>query len=480
MRVGATTMQVPAAAAAVPQVTSPHGDAENGAWPAARAAWSTVVVLAVIQGFNAVDRHLINLLVGPIKSDLGISDAQVGLLLGFSFALFYSTFGVPIGRLADTYSRRFIVMAGTAFWSVATVACGLAQGFAQLFAARVAVGAGEASLNPSGYSMIADLFPPERRAKPMGVFIAGHTIGQALTMFGGGLLVQYLVTHDVTWTLPGGVLLKDWQIAFVLAGLPGLFIALLALAMREPVRREALAGPRGAAAPASLPVREVARFVAARARLYVPLIGGFAFVLLWHMGNVVWAPTFLIRSFGYTPAQVGLILGVMTLVFNSSGVVLAGSLSEFLARRGHRDAHLRGALIGAACAVPFGVGATLMPDPVLSLLLLGPAFFFGSLPFTLAPAAIAGVTPNQMRAQVTALYLLFINAFGFGLGPWLMGRLTDRVFADPLLLKYSISLTAALALPVGLLLLWRAAGEYRRAVATADAPAAPPGGGVHP
>ena len=121
----------------------------------------------------------------------------------------------------------------------------------------------------------------------------------------------------------------------------------------------------------------------------------------------------------------------MTLVFNSSGVVLAGSLSEFLARRGHRDAHLRGALIGAACALPFGIGATLMPDPVLSLLLLGPAFFFGSLPFTLAPAAIAGVTPNQMRAQVTAIYLLFINAFGFGLGPWLMGRLTDRVFADP-------------------------------------------------
>ena len=204
MRVGVTTMQVPAGPAATPQAAAPRGEPAAEAWPAARAAWSTVAVLAIIQGFNAVDRHLINLLVGPIKSDLGISDAQVGLLLGFSFALFYTTFGVPIGRLADTYSRRLIVMVGTAFWSVATVACGLAQGFAQLFAARVAVGAGEASLNPSGYSMIADLFPPERRAKPMGVFIAGHTIGQALTMFGGGLLVQYLVTHDVTWALPGG------------------------------------------------------------------------------------------------------------------------------------------------------------------------------------------------------------------------------------------------------------------------------------
>lgn len=432
-------------------------------WPAPRVAWATVGALALVQAFNAVDRHLINLLVGPIKADLGISDAQVGLLLGLSFALFYATFGVPLGRLADTASRRLVVLGGTIFWSLATVTCGLAQNFAQLFGARVAVGAGEAALNPSGYSMIADLFPPAKRATPMGVFIAGHTLGQAATMFGGGLLVHHLVSNEITWEIAGGVVLRPWQIAFVVAGLPGLLVALVMLAVREPARRETLRDRSGEVAE-RVPVGAVLRHVAQRRAAYLPLVAGLSLVLIWHMGNVVWAPTFLIRSFGMNAAEVGGVLGLMTLVFNSSGVVLAGTLSEWLARRGHRDANVRGAFIGALCALPFGVAATLAPERWLSLALLGPAFFFGSLPFTLGPAAIAGLAPNQVRAQVSALYLLVINACGFGIGPWLMGRFTDRLFGDPQLLKYSVSLTAALVLPLGIALLWRATTRYRHAV----------------
>lgn len=437
-------------------------------WPTRRLAWTTVTVLAVAQGFNAVDRHLINLLVGPIKADLRITDAQVGLLLGLSFAIFYTTVGVPIGRLADTYSRRLIIVAGTAFWSLATACCGLAQSFAQLFSARVAVGAGEATLNPSGYSMISDLFPPERRAKPMGVFIMGHTIGQALTLFAGGVFVNYLLTHQITIVLPTGQVLKPWQIAFVVAGLPGLLIAALALTMREPERREVLTRAAGAAPPTSVPVREVGSYLSKHASTYVPIFAGFAFVLLWHMGNTVWAPTFLMRTFGFSPASVGAILGVMTLVFTSTGVVVAGWVSEYLARRGYRDAHLRAAFYGSLCAVPFGIAATLIPHPVVSLLLLGFAFFFGALPFSLAPAAIAGITPNQMRAQITAIYLLCVNLFGFGVGPWFIGTLTDRVFQDELLLRYAISTTAALALPIGLVFLRRSMTQYLRLI---DAPA---------
>jgi MFS family permease len=187
-------------------------------------------------------------------------------------------------------------------------------------------------------------------------------------------------------------------------------------------------------------------------------------VLMWHMGNTVWAPTFLIRTFGYSPARVGALLGVMTLCFNSGGVVFAGWLSEILARRGYRDAHLRAAFFGALCAVPFGISATLMPQPWLAITLLCPAFFFGSLPFTLAPAAIASITPNQMRAQVTAVYLLCVNLFGFGIGPWFIGKLTDTVYGDELLLRYAISTTAAIALPIGLVLLWRAKAQYFRLI----------------
>jgi MFS family permease len=449
-----------AAVTAVPRTTPLGPDG----WPARRFAWTTVTILAIAQGFNAVDRHLINLLVGPIKADLHITDAQVGLLLGLSFAIFYTTVGVPIGRLADTYSRRIIITLGTAFWSLSTAACGLAQSFGQLFTARVAVGAGEATLNPSGYSMISDLFPPERRATPMGVFIMGHTLGQALVLFGGGVFVSYLLAHQITIDLPTGHVLKPWQIAFVCAGLPGLLIAVLALTMREPERREVLTRGPGAAAPASVPIREVGAYLAKHSSIYLPIIAGFAFVLLWHMGNTVWAPTFLMRTFGYTPAQVGAILGVMTLMFNSTGVVAAGWISEYLARRGYKDAHMRAAFYGTLCAVPFGLSATLVPHPIIALVLLGLAFFFGALPFALAPAAIAGITPNQMRAQITAIYLLCVNLFGFGLGPWFIGTLTDRVFENELLLRYSVATTAALALPLALIFLRRSMTEYQRHV----------------
>ncbi|MCS6947816.1 MAG: MFS transporter, partial [Steroidobacteraceae bacterium] len=425
-------------------------------WPAAPVAWGTVAVLALLQGVNAVDRHLINLLVEPIKRDLAINDGQVGLLLGFSFALFYTTFGLPFGRLADYLSRRILVLGGTLFWSAATIACGFAHSFAQLFAARVAVGAGEATLNPAGFSMIADLFPSERRAKPMGVFIAGHTLGQALTLFGGGVLIGYLVDNAVRWHLPFGIVIRDWQIAFVLAGLPGLVIAWSILLAREPQRRETTSGATRITGSA-LPLADVARFLADRRRLYLPLAGGLAAVLMWHMGNMVWAPSLLTRNFGMAPAEVGLALGMLTLIFNSSGVVLAGTLSEWLSARGRRDAHVLAASLGALCALPFALCAALASQVHLTLLCLAGAFFFGSLPFTLGPAAIAAITPNEMRAQTTALYLLVINAFGFGVGPWLIGSLTDHLFADPQRLGYSIALVAALALPLGAVLLGAAA-----------------------
>ncbi len=459
-----TSVDTKPASAATPIAAGADG------WPHPRTAWYMVGVLAVAQCINAIDRHIINLLVPFIKADLQISDTQMGLLLGFAFALFYTVMGLPIGRWADSYSRRIIIAFGAGFWSLMTIACGLAQNFLQLFLARMGVGAGEATLNPSGYSLISDYFPQERRAKPLGVFIMGHTVGAAIALLVGGALVQYLVSNEVTWTVPLIGTLQPWQIAFVCAGAPGFLIVLLILTIREPERREmmaptAKAGTADAKPAASIPVAEVVGYFVTNSRVYLPIFLGFGFILLWEMGKSLWTPTYFIRTFGWTPGEVGFRLGLMTLFFTSGGAVASGWVSDYLAKRGYRDASLRAAFLGTLAGLPFTVLATLMPTPTLAVIMFCPVLFFGAFPFALGPAAIAAITPNQMRAQITALYLFSINLLGFGLGPLFIGAITDYVFADEAQLRYSISVSAAIAMPLALVAL---AASMRQYIATLE------------
>jgi MFS family permease len=326
------------------------------------------------------------------------------------------------------------------------------------------VGAGEATLNPNGYSLIADYFPPEKRAKPMGIFIMGSTLGQAFTLFVGGALIQYLMKHDITWALPWGGELKPWQIAFVCAGAPGFLIALLVLAIREPERREMLEVRDGATVlrPRRVPLGEVGRFYLRHWRLYVSIYLGFGLILMWELGKQLWAPSFFARTYGWQPAQIGAALALLVLIFSSAGTVSAGWVAEWLAKRGYRDAYMRAAFLAAVLALPFCLLAPQMPNGTLALIVFAPAYFFGTFPFSLAPAALSTITPNQMRAQITALYLATVNLLGAGVGPLYIGMLTDHVFGDEKLLKYSLSLTALTVLPTAMLMLKLARREYLR------------------
>ncbi len=431
-------------------------------WPASRVAWTTVVILTVAQFVNALDRYMINLLVDPIKSDLGVSDTQMGLLLGFAFAVFYTVMGVPLGRLADRYSRRLIIMCGLSFWSLATIACGFANSFKALFFTRMAVGAGEASLNPCGYSIISDSFPAERRAVPMGVFIMGASIGSATVLYLGGLVLEYLVDNNITWHVAGDIVLVPWQICFVLAGLPGFLVLLLLRLMQEPPRSERL-NIQGTDSDTSqaLPIGDVARYILDRWHTYGPMFIGFGLILMWSMGKSLWAPTFLGRSFGWSPSEIGLAMAFLMLGGNSLGVLCGGWVSQKVAEKGYVDPHLRTAYWGAIVGVPFAIAAPLMPTPLLSMLLLWPAFFFGAFPFSLAPAAISAITPNEMRAQITAIYLMTINLLGYGLGPALIGFINDRVFADSAMLGASMALSAVIAMPAGTVMLWFSMRAFR-------------------
>ena len=197
-------------------------------FPAPAVAWSTLGILFLAYVSSFVDRMIIGLLVEPIKRDFQISDTQVSLLLGLSFAIFYCVVALPIGRLVDIWSRKKIITVGITLWSLMTALCGLAQNYAQLFLARVGVGVGEASLAPAAYSILADTFPPRKLGLAMGIFNMGTAVGAGLALIIGGTIISFVTgENEGTISLFGIEFLSGWQWVFILVGLPGLLIAVL-------------------------------------------------------------------------------------------------------------------------------------------------------------------------------------------------------------------------------------------------------------
>lgn len=197
-------------------------------------AWYIVGVLMLAYLFSYIDRSILSLLVGPIRSDLQLSDTQLSLLHGFAFALFYAILGFPIGRAADRYHRVGIIVTGISFWSIMTAACGLAKSFPQLFLARMGVGIGEAALNPCAYSIITDSFPRRLLARALSTYVMGTYMGFGVAFVIGGLVVE-AITQAPVIQLPVLGQIHTWQAAFFYVGLPGLIVALLILlTVREP------------------------------------------------------------------------------------------------------------------------------------------------------------------------------------------------------------------------------------------------------
>ena len=213
--------------------SSPAADA----WPAPARAWAMVMLLVAAYAIAFVDRQILTLLVEPVKRDLAITDTQFSLLSGLAFTLFYTIMGIPFAWLADRGSRRNLIAVSMTFWSVMTAACGLANSFLTLFLARIGVGVGEAGLSPAAYSMIADSFPPEKRARPLTVYAIGAILGVGLALIIGGAVVHWASSAPPV-VLPVIGELKTWQLAFLIVSLPGPLLALLLLPMREPTRHE--------------------------------------------------------------------------------------------------------------------------------------------------------------------------------------------------------------------------------------------------
>ncbi len=434
--------------------------AEDSPWPDATYAWFVVVILALANAVSFVDRLILSLLVPEIKADLGLSDTEISLLQGFAFALFYAFMGLPIARLADSKNRKYIIVIGVTLWSIMTAVCGLARNFTQIFLARVGVGVGEASLSPSAYSILADYFPPNKLALPIGVFSAGVSGGMGLSLIAGAAAIQAVAAIGVVY-IPFIGPLANWRLVFIMVGTLGIVIVVLMMFVREPIRRDAqTVKANDRQSVTSIPIKEVWAYLKANWKLYLFVMGGYGFTSISIYGVLSWTPAFYMRSFGVTASEAGFIMGAFALLGGISGAIFGGALADWLERRGDENAKLRILFICCLVLIFPGIIAPLMPNIWLAASVLFFSFFFGTMPAGPTGAFVQIITPNRMRAQFGAIYQFALNLLGIGIGPTAVALITDYVFMDELMVRYSIAITVAIFNPLAALFVWLGFRHY--------------------
>ena len=436
-------------------------DPQTEGYPSPFYAWYVVAVLTIAYIISFIDRQIINLMVAPIQRDLEITDVQISLLMGFSFAIFYTLFGIPLGRLADTTSRRAIISIGIAFWSLMTAGCGLTKRFWDLALMRMGVGVGEATLSPAAYSLIADYFPPHRRSTAMSVYSMGIYIGSGLAFVLGGAVVKFVSAQE-SFQVPVIGAVRNWQLVFFIVGLPGLLVALLLLTVKEPMRR-AVSSAAVASKPRST-IKETLAFVLDNKATFICLNLGIALVTLNSYASSSWVPSLFIRRFEWSQGQTGMVYGTIIASSGTLGVVAGGWLADLWLQRGCADAPVRVAWLATLCGIPFTLLYPMSSSANQTVLFLIPMVFFGSMPFGVAPAAIQRMMPSTMRAQATAIYLFVINIIGMGLGPTAAAVLTEQVFQDKKAVHYSLLVVGISTYVCAAILLGISMTCYRRSL----------------
>jgi MFS family permease len=426
--------------------------------------WFVVLFLMLLLTSSFIDRTILSLLVKPIRQDLHLTDTEFSYLAGLAFVLLYTTTGIPLGWLADRWSRRWLIAGGVAVWSVMTASCGLAGSFWRLFASRVGVGVGEATLSPCSYALISELFPPERRARPLSVFTLGIPIGSGLALMIGGSVIQAISAVGPI-DLPFVGFTRPWQSVFLIVGLPGILLALLAvLIVRETPHRLA----KTAADQPSFGA--VLGFIWQNLSVYATLALSLGCFAIYGYGGNAWIPTYLQRVHGFSAAQSGLFFGGSVLFFGVLGSIAAGWFTDRMSLRGHSNGFTATGMAYAFGMVVTASLGTVIAVPWLSLTLVSLSAFFSLTWAGVNVATLQTVTPVRMRGQVSATYLFFTNMIGLGLGPTSIAASTDYIFHRDTAVGWSISLvgTISMVLAWGILRLGRGAMARQLEAVNAD------------
>ncbi|MDM7956982.1 MFS transporter [Blastomonas sp.] len=439
----------------------------DGGYPSPAYGWFVVGVLTLAYVFSFLDRQILSLLVEPMKADLNLNDTQISLLQGLAFAVCNALAGLPLGRLVDTQRRTTLVAAGIAFWSVMTAACGLVRSYGALLILRMGVGAGEAVLTPAANSLIGDHFPPHKVGFPLAVYSIGIFIGGGLALVIGATVIAGAIEAGPAYvTLVGEI--RPWQTVFLIVGLPGLLVALLALSLREPARKGALrrsGADNGAGKPEAPPLREVFAFLSENRRAFISVNLFMGFSAVAGYGVAAWVPSMFIRRHGWTAVEIGHAYGLL-LVFGTAGVLMGGWLGDVMTRRKGPGGRLHIVIVVKLLTIPFIIGYTLLPDGTLALLPLAASIFLPTFMNGLSPAILQQMVPNQMRGTAISISLLVVNMLGLGVGPTLIAVLTDSVFQDPAMIHLSILFVCVAMASISLILILIA---YRPYVALVNA-----------
>jgi predicted MFS family arabinose efflux permease len=368
-------------------------------------AW-VLAVLTLTYTFNHVDRQILVILLEPIKQELGLRDSQLGMLTGLAFAAFYATLGIPVAMWADRGNRRNIIALAVGLWSAMTALCGLAQTYWQLLLARMGVGVGEAGGTPPATSMIADLYPPQERATALGIYTTGIGLGIMAGFALGGFVYE----------------LYGWRVAFFVAGVPGLILALVVrFGIREPVR--GLADQRTDAGPPPS-LQETLRFILGQSS-YLWLLGGCLLICISSNAFLVFTSSYLQRTHDLTPGQVALPLGLLIGGVGSIGAVVLGRVCDTLSKRDLRWRPLIIALC-AGLALPFAWMFLRAPTPALAYAWNIVPSFIGLIYASIAYTASQELVKLRMRSFASAFMLFCLTLIGIGCGPWVAGELSDQ------------------------------------------------------
>ena len=400
-------------------------------------AWYVVFILFVAGLVSFLDRQVIALVVDDLKREFGLSDFEIGLLQGPPFGIFYAFMSAPIAILADRRSRRNIIAVGMTVWGLATSASAFAASAAQIFIARTLVGAGEAALVPCSHSMIADYFPRDKLSQPLAIFTVGAFAGIGTAMLlGGAVLGQLKEIGSVSLGYLG--VFEPWQMLFLLVGLPSVAMVLLMATVAEPKRQ-------GANSPDDASVKAFRKFLGSNKMAVSCIAACFALLTLTGYANFSWMIAFLMRTYGIAAADAAYRYGLVIMFAGSAGILFGGTWATWAAKRHGGLAPLRVTLFSCLPLAPLAVGVFCFSGTAnQACYLLAVWQFFCGIPAGLGPSALMAITPNAMRAKMSALYTFLLNFVGVSLGAASVGALTSFAFQDDSMLRYSLAVVNAI------------------------------------
>lgn len=446
----------PAGVSAVTTIGAPQAASNLGQWIA-------ILALAASVSISIMDRTMLNLFIQPIKASIKLSDTQIALMNGVSFGLFYCIFAVIMGRITDRGNRRRIIIWTVFSWALVIVLTGLAKNFSELTICRIALAVAEAALAPAAFSMIADMLPQRLLGRGISTFYSGSILGPGLALvFGGAMNKVFSGLGRLVLPFYGNI--EVWRAVVIAASGPGLLVvALVILFTYEPPRRELTF----TVATDSRNVFAGVGYLWANRKLYAPFFLSMALISINYVSTLTWAPTYLIRVYGWNAHETGLWLGLVVAIGGVFGALSGGGLADWFVSRGHKDGVVRSMLLTSTLSTPFAFSTIPNLGSIYMLAGIGAYSFFVLAATSTAPALIQIITPNCFRGQVSGLYLTLLNIATLALGPLIVALLTDYVFRNELALGSSLTLLACVAAPLSLVCFWTGQRSLRSRIGIA-------------